>query len=58
MAPSTRRPTIKNMVTGAVALVRRIVVQTTPNIAHHTDHCPKEKLATYVRPLIDIERER
>ncbi|MDR0416249.1 MAG: class II fructose-bisphosphate aldolase, partial [Propionibacteriaceae bacterium] len=28
------------------------------NIALHTDHCPKEKLDTYVRPLIAISQER
>ena len=28
------------------------------NVALHTDHCPKDKLDTYVRPLIAISRER
>jgi len=54
-------PTIKNMVTGAVALAEyaHVVAKNYPvNIAVHTDHCPKEKLATYVRPLIDISIER
>jgi fructose-bisphosphate aldolase class II len=54
-------PTIKNMVTGAVALAEyaHVVAKNYPvNIAVHTDHCPKEKLAGYVRPLIDISIER
>jgi fructose-bisphosphate aldolase, class II len=28
------------------------------NIALHTDHCPKDKLDTYVRPLVAISQER
>jgi fructose-bisphosphate aldolase class II len=54
-------PTIKNMVTGAVALAEyaTVVARNYPiNIALHTDHCPKEKLDTYVRPLIAISQER
>jgi fructose-bisphosphate aldolase class II len=54
-------PTIKNMVTGAVALAEyaHIVAKNYPvNIAIHTDHCPKDKLPAYVRPLIDISIER
>jgi fructose-bisphosphate aldolase class II len=55
-------PTIKNMVTGAVALAEyaHVVAKNYPiNIAVHTDHCPKDKLPdTYVRPLIDISIER
>jgi fructose-bisphosphate aldolase class II len=54
-------PTVKNMVTGAVALAEYayVVAQNYPvNIALHTDHCPKEKLDGYVRPLIDISLER
>ena len=27
-------------------------------IALHTDHCPKDKLDTYVRPLLAISQER
>jgi fructose-bisphosphate aldolase class II len=54
-------PTIKNMVTGAVALAEyaHVVAKNYPvNIAVHTDHCPKDKLPGYVRPLIDISIER
>ncbi|KAH8403397.1 hypothetical protein KR215_009289, partial [Drosophila sulfurigaster] len=28
------------------------------NVALHTDHCQKEKLDTYVRPLVEISRKR
>ena len=28
------------------------------NVALHTDHCPKDKLDTYVRPLLAISAER
>jgi fructose-bisphosphate aldolase class II len=54
-------PTIKNMVTGAVALAEyaREVAKNYPiNVALHTDHCPKEKLDGYVRPLLAISEER
>ncbi|MFT4226930.1 class II fructose-bisphosphate aldolase [Micropruina sp.] len=54
-------PTIKHMVTGAVALAEyaHVVAKNYPvNIVLHTDHCQKEKLDTYVRPLIAISQER
>jgi fructose-bisphosphate aldolase, class II len=54
-------PTIKNMVTGAVALAEYAheVAKNYPiNIALHTDHCPKGKLDGYVRPLLAISAER
>ena len=54
-------PTIKHMVTGAVALAEyaQVVAKNYPvNIVLHTDHCQKEKLDTYVRPLIAISQER
>jgi fructose-bisphosphate aldolase class II len=54
-------PTIKNMITGAVALAEyaREVAKNYPiNVALHTDHCPKEKLDGYVRPLLAISAER
>ena len=35
---------VKEMVTGAVAL--------------HTDHCPKDKLDTYVKPLLAVSQKR
>ena len=54
-------PTIKNMVSGAVALAEyaHVVAKNYPvNIALHTDHCPKDKLDGYVRPLLAISAER
>ena len=54
-------PTIKNMVTGSVAFAAFAaeVAKAYPvNIALHTDHCPKDKLDGFVRPLIDISAER
>lgn len=54
-------PTIKHMVTGAVALAEyaQVVAKNYPvNIVLHTDHCQKEKLDTYVKPLIAISQER
>jgi fructose-bisphosphate aldolase class II len=53
--------TIKNMVTGALALAEFAteVAKNYPiNIALHTDHCPKDKLDKYVRPLLAISKER
>jgi fructose-bisphosphate aldolase class II len=52
---------VKEMVTGAAALAEfaHVVAAKYPvNIALHTDHCPKDKLDTYVRPLIAISQER
>src|SRR3954471_8062715 len=52
---------VKDMVTGAAALAAfaHEVAKTYPvNIALHTDHCPKDKLDAYVRPLRAISRER
>jgi fructose-bisphosphate aldolase class II len=54
-------PTIKNMVSGAVALAEYAhqIAQNYPiNAALHTDHCPKEKLDSYVRPLLALSTER
>src|SRR6186997_3638880 len=54
-------PTVKNMVTGSVAFAAyaREVAKSYPvNIALHTDHCPKDKLDGFVRPLLDISAER
>ncbi|WP_327354589.1 class II fructose-bisphosphate aldolase [Streptomyces sp. NBC_01304] len=51
----------KDMVTGAVALAEfaHIVAKKYDiTVALHTDHCPKGKLDTYVRPLLDISAER
>ncbi|WP_040158313.1 class II fructose-bisphosphate aldolase [Nigerium massiliense] len=52
---------VKDMVTGAVALAEfaHVVAAKYPvNIAIHTDHCPKDKLDTYVRPLLEVSAER
>jgi fructose-bisphosphate aldolase, class II len=52
---------VKDMVTGAVAFAEfaHVVAKKYPvNIALHTDHCQKDKLDTYVRPLLAISRER
>ena len=54
-------PTVKNMVAGASALAayaHEVAKQYDVNIALHTDHCPKDKLDTYVRPLLEISAER
>ncbi len=54
-------PTIKNQVTGAAALAAYAheVANNYPiNIALHTDHCPKEKLDGFVRPLLAMSLER
>ncbi len=52
---------LKNMVTGAVALAEfaHIVADKYPvHIGLHTDHCPKDKLDGYMRPLVQISKER
>lgn len=52
---------IKDMVTGAVALAEfaHVVAERYPvTVALHTDHCPKDKLDGYVRPLLAISAER
>ena len=52
---------VKDMVTGAVALAEfaHVVAAKYPvNIALHTDHCPKNKLDSYVRPLLAVSKER
>jgi fructose-bisphosphate aldolase, class II len=52
---------VKDMVTGAVALAEfaHVIAAKYPvNIALHTDHCPKDKLDSYVRPLLAISKQR
>ncbi|WP_040813996.1 class II fructose-bisphosphate aldolase [Nocardia concava] len=52
---------VKDMVTGAVALAEFahvVAARYDVTIALHTDHCPKDKLDTYVRPLLAISAER
>ncbi|HET7386035.1 MAG TPA: class II fructose-bisphosphate aldolase [Nocardioidaceae bacterium] len=52
---------VKDMVAGSVALAAYAeeVAKSFPvNVALHTDHCPKDKLDGFVRPLLDISVER
>ncbi|MDK8511331.1 class II fructose-bisphosphate aldolase [Corynebacterium bovis] len=52
---------VKNMVAGAEALAafaHQAAKHYGVNVALHTDHCQKEKLDTYVRPLLEISRKR
>src|SRR6202167_1123126 len=52
---------VKNMVVGASALAEfaHVVADRYPiHVALHTDHCPKDKLDGYMRPLIEISAER
>src|SRR5215204_2095702 len=54
-------PTVKNMVSGSVAFAAYAaeVAKNYPvNIALHTDHCPKDKLDGFVRPLVAASIER
>src|SRR6476659_4620783 len=54
-------PSVKNMVSGAVALAayaHEVAKNYPVNIALHTDHCPKDKLDGFVRPLLEISAER
>jgi fructose-bisphosphate aldolase, class II len=52
---------VKDMVTGAVALAEFahvVAAKYDVHVALHTDHCQKEKLDSYVRPLIALSQER
>jgi fructose-bisphosphate aldolase class II len=52
---------VKDMVTGAAALAayaHEVARAYDVNIALHTDHCPKNKLDSFVRPLLALSRER
>ncbi|WP_409436166.1 class II fructose-bisphosphate aldolase [Mycobacterium sp. SMC-14] len=52
---------VKDMVTGAVALAEftHVIAAKYPiNVALHTDHCPKDKLDGFVRPLLAISNDR
>jgi fructose-bisphosphate aldolase, class II len=54
-------PTIKDKVTGAVALAaaaHEIAKNYPVKVALHTDHCPKNHLDGFVRPLLAISEER
>src|SRR3954449_634474 len=52
--------TVNNMVDGAIALAEfaRVAAKNYPvNVALHTDHCPPDKLAGYMRPLLELSIE-
>ncbi|MDT4987822.1 MAG: fructose-bisphosphate aldolase, class [Micromonosporaceae bacterium] len=54
-------PTVKDMVTGSLAFAayaHEVAKKYPVNIALHTDHCPKNKLDGFVRPLMSISKER
>ncbi len=54
-------PTIKNMATGAAAMAafaREVAKNYGITVALHTDHCAKDQLDKFVRPLIAISQER
>jgi fructose-bisphosphate aldolase class II len=54
-------PTIKNMASGAAAMAafaREAAKNYGVTIALHTDHCAKDQLDKFVRPLIEISKER
>ncbi|MBU1801335.1 MAG: class II fructose-bisphosphate aldolase, partial [Actinobacteria bacterium] len=54
-------PSVKNMVTGSLAFAAyaaEVAKHYDVQIALHTDHCPKDKLDGFVRPLLDISAER
>ena len=54
-------PGVKDMVTGAVALAhfaKTVAAKYPVHVALHTDHCPKNKLDGYMRPLVQISQER
>ena len=53
-------PTVKNMVTGSLALAayaQEVAKNYAVNIAVHTDHCPKDKLDGFFRPLLAASKE-
>ena len=52
---------VKDMVTGSAALAsfaRSVADKYPVQIALHTDHCPKNKLDGFMRPLVKISQER
>jgi fructose-bisphosphate aldolase, class II len=54
-------PTIKDMTTGSVAFAayaHEVAKKYPVNIGLHTDHCPNDKLDSFVRPLLAISKER
>ena len=54
-------PTVKNMAAGSLAFAafaEEVAKKYPVNIALHTDHCPKDKLDGFVRPLVAASVER
>lgn len=54
-------PTVKDMVTGSVAFAAfayEVAKKYPVHIALHTDHCPKDKLDAFVRPLLAMSTDR
>lgn len=54
-------PTVKDMVAGSLAFAQyaqEVAKKYPVNIALHTDHCPKDKLDGFVRPLLAASAER
>jgi len=52
---------VKDMVTGSSALAEfahTVAAKIPVYVALHTDHCPKGKLDSYMRPLVRLSRER
>ncbi len=53
--------TVKDMVSGSLAFVafaEEVAKKYPINVALHTDHCPKDKLDGFVRPLLAASEER
>jgi fructose-bisphosphate aldolase class II len=53
--------TVKDMVTGAIAMAEftKIVATNYPvTVGVHTDHCPPDKLAGFMKPLLELSIER
>ncbi len=54
-------PNVKNMVSGSLAFAafaEEVAKNVPVNVALHTDHCPKDKLDGFVRPLLAASAER
>src|SRR5688572_14633490 len=54
-------PNVKNMVSGSLAFAafaEEVAKNYPVNVALHTDHCPKDKLDGFVRPLLAASIER
>jgi fructose-bisphosphate aldolase, class II len=52
---------VKDMVTGSVAFAHfamTVAAKYPVQVALHTDHCPKNKLDGFMRPLVQVSKER